>query len=225
MISTVDSTELDRITAAVAGTPFMSPVQAAKLWTLIHEHELPNVLELGFAHGVSTCYLAAAVAQLDGGRVTTIDQDSARTRSPSIEDLLTKCGLQHLVQIHYEPQSLTWRLMRMIESPRRPVFDFVYLDAGHTWDVTGFAFFLVDKLLRPGGWLVFDDLPWTYGRSPSLKDKPTTLAMPKDYRTTPQVQKVFELLVQDHPSYDNCRVEGSWGFAQKRPKESGELDG
>ncbi len=130
--------------------------------------------------------------------------------------LLLEVDTRLRVQIYYEPQSLTWRLMRMIESPDRPVFDLVYLDAGHTWDVTGFAFFLVDKLLRPGGWLVFDDLLWAYSTSPSLKDKPHVRAMPDDFRTTPQVQKVFELLVRDHPDYPHCFIQDRWGFAQKR---------
>ena len=76
MTTTETHSELDRVAAVVAGTPFMSPTQARRLWTLIHDHRLRHVLELGFAHGVSTCYLAAAVAELPGGRVTTIDQES-----------------------------------------------------------------------------------------------------------------------------------------------------
>ena len=56
----------------------------------------------------------------------------------------------------------------MLESADPPEFDFVFLDAGHTWDVTGFAFFLVDRLLRPGGWLLFDDLNWSVTKSRSV---------------------------------------------------------
>ena len=60
--------------------------------------------------------------------------------------------------------------MEMIEAELPPTFDLVYLDGGHTWDATGFAFFLVDKLLRSGGWLIFDDIYWTINRSKRLKD-------------------------------------------------------
>lgn len=212
----VDLAEIERVSTIVSGVPFMSLDQARRIGTWIQQHTLRRVLELGFAHGVSTCYIAATVAQLGGGHVTTIDLESARKRSPCIEELLLKCGLQHLVEIYYEPRSFTWRLMRMIESPRRPTYDLVYLDAGHTWDVTGFAFFLVDKLLRPGGWLIFDDLRWTMATSPTLGKKPETLALPEDFVTTPQVLKVFELLVREHPDYPNCFADRGWGFAQKR---------
>lgn len=168
MKSSVNLAGIEQVGRVVAGTPLMSLDQARRMGTLIQQHELRRVLELGFAHGVSTCYIAAAVAQLEAGQVTTIDLELAWTHSPSIEELLAKCSLQHLLNIYYEPRSLTWRLMRMIEAPLRPTFELVYLDAGHTWNVTGFAFFLVDKLLRPGGWLIFDDLRWTIATSPAL---------------------------------------------------------
>jgi hypothetical protein len=40
--------------------------------------------------------------------------------------------------------------------------------------------------------------------------------MPDDEQTTPQVQRIFELLVKPHPDYFNFRIEDDWGFAQKR---------
>ena len=29
------------------------------------------------------------------------------------------------------------------------------------WDTDGPSLFLVDRLLRPGGWIVFDDIEWS----------------------------------------------------------------
>lgn len=40
-------------------------------------------------------------------------------------------------------------------------------------------------------------------------------AMSEDARKTPQVQRVFDLLVKTHPSYEVFREEGQWGLAQK----------
>ena len=207
--------KVEDVKRIVKDAPYMSVAQAQRMTSFIHDHKLKDVLELGFFHGVSTCYMAAAVKEL-GGRVTTIDLASARKRSPNITELLEGCGLSDQVDVYFEPQSFTWRLMRMIEDGKGPRFDMVYLDGGHTWDVTGFAFFLVDRLLRPGGWLIFDDIDWTFASSKAYEGTDKLAKMPADYVSTPQVRKVFELLVEPHPSYHNCKVENRWGYAQKR---------
>ncbi|HEY5049691.1 MAG TPA: hypothetical protein VII50_02230, partial [Acidothermaceae bacterium] len=77
------------------------------------------------------------------------------------------------------------------------------------------------KLLRPGGWMVFDDLPWTYASSPALSQLPWVQKMSDEERTTPQVQRIFDLLVKTHPAYDLFREEGQWGLAQKALTTSG----
>ena len=206
----------EQVKAIVGDTPCMSLDQAKRMRAFIRRHRPRDVLELGFAHGVSTCYMAAALEEIGGGSVTTIDLESSLKRVPSIHDLLGQCGFADRVTVHFEPRSFTWRLMRMLEQPSSPMFDLVYLDGGHSWDVTGFGFFLVDKLLRDGGWLIFDDIDWTYATSPTLRDKPAVHEMPDDFRVTPQVRKVFELLVKQHPDYRRCRVKRDWGYAQKR---------
>ncbi len=124
--------------------------------------------------------------------------------------------MSHLVTTFAETTSYTWRLMRMIEEDPSPRFDFCYIDGAHNWFVDGFAFFLVNKLLKPGGWLLLDDLDWSYSISPALRDSAEVRQMPDDERTTPHMRKVYDLLIKTHPDYHQFRVEGSWGFAQKR---------
>lgn len=200
----------------IGDTPHMSLEQAERMTAFIREHQICDVLELGFAHGVSSCYIGAALESRGAGSLITIDLESSRKREPDIHSLLEACNLSHRVTPIFEPRSFTWRLMRMLEDGRGERFDLVYLDGGHSWDVTGFAFFLVDRLLRPGGWLIFDDIDWTYATSQALKDKPVVQKMPQDFRETPQVRKVFELLVAPHPGYTAQRIEQKWGYARKR---------
>jgi hypothetical protein len=95
-----------------------------------------------------------------------------------------------------------------------PCFDFCFFDGAHTWETDGFAFFLVDKLLRPDRWLLFDDLHWSQDTSPSLSPEKAERT-PEEERTTAQVLKVFDLLVRQHPSYTSFRVMGSYGWAYK----------
>jgi hypothetical protein len=138
-------------------------------------------------------------------------------RTPTIHSVLGGLGLSHRVSVHVEPRCLTWRLMRLIEASDGPCFDFCYFDGGHSWLITGYAFFLVEKLLRPGGWMVFDDLDWSFQRMIGPDGPPDFIrAMPQDEVETPQVRKVFDLLVKPHPGFHNIRDDGVWGFAQKR---------
>ena len=201
--------------AAVGQTPHMNAEQAERITRHILNHQPHDILELGFHHGVSTCYLAAALDELGRGHVTTIDRTRVRTLDPNIEELLEALGLRDRVTIHFEPTSYIWRLMKMLDAEAPPTFDLCYIDGAHSWEVDGFAFLLVDRMLRQDGWVVFDDLDWTFGSSPGLSQTARVRDMPAEERETPQVRKVFELLVQRHPDYAHFREEGSWAWACK----------
>ncbi len=190
--------------------------QALEITSFIHSNKLSNILELGFAHGVSSCYIAGILDEMKTGHLTTIDRKSAQNRQPNIETLLTQLGLSSLVTIHYEPNSYNWKLMKLIEEHPTPIFDFCYIDGAHDWYTDGFAFFLVDKLLVPGGWILFDDVSWTFNTSPTMKNSERVKKMPSDERDTAQVKKVYELLVKNHPQYHNFMVKGDWAYAQKK---------
>jgi predicted O-methyltransferase YrrM len=204
----------EHVDAAVAGTKFMTSRQGRTIHDFLVEHNLGRILELGFAHGKSTCYLGAAADALDGS-VLTMDTVSARERKPNIHELLERCGLSHRVTPVFSETSFTWDLMKLLERDPQPRFDFAYMDGGHTWDVTGFGFLLVDRLLAPGGWIVFDDMNWTFAKSTSLSGTAKTKRMPEDVRTTPQVRKVFELLVATQPGYVDLHEKDGWGWARK----------
>lgn len=210
-------TMLERIHDKVGKLPYMTIAQARKLEAFFDAEQIGDCLELGFYHGVSSAYIAEMVRQR-GGRLTTIDRDEAREKSPNITTLLAELGLSDRVTVHFEPRCYTWRLMRIIEANPDPVFDFCYIDGGHSWSVSGFGFFLVEKLLRPGGWILFDDLDWSYQRMIGADGSVPAFmrSMPPDEIAAPQVRKIWELLVKPHPSFHNFREAGQWGFAQKR---------
>ncbi len=207
--------KIENIHNRVDGIPHMTKGQAQTITNFIMENQFQNILELGFRHGVSSCYMAGALDELGTGTITTVDLVSAQNANPNIETLLNELGLQDFVTVYFEQTSYTWRLMKMIEEDSSPRFDFCYLDGAHSWFVDGFTFFLIERLLLPGGWIIFDDLDWTYGSSPSLKNTARVKAMPRDEIDTAQVRKVYELLVKTHPSFHNFLEKGQWGFAQK----------
>ena len=207
---------VETVQSVVQDTPHMSLTQARRITTFIRDHDLSDILELGFRFGVSTVYMADQLQALGRGHITAIDLELVRDSKPGLESFLSVLDLQDRVTAYYEPTSYVWRLMRMLEEDPQPRFDFCYLDGAHDWFVDGFAFFLVDRLLKPGGWIIFDDVDWTFGSSPTLQRSERVLNMPDDERDTPQVRKVVELLVAMHPSYGSVQIQDDWALVQKQ---------
>lgn len=208
----------DRTDKQLKSLQYMSREQAEFMRKFISDRDLSSLLEIGFFQGKSTAYFAAILEDLGRGHVTTIDKKSAMEHEPNIQGVLEKTGLSHRVTTILADRSYTWELSRMLHSQRRPCFDFCYFDGGHTWDATGFGFFLTDMLLKPGGWIIFDDLDWTIDRS--LEASPHRAGIYRKYgqdeRATPAVRLVFETLVREAGYLNMAEVPAfSWGVAQK----------
>ncbi len=208
--------EIEKSNEILKDVPGMIFDQALFMDDFLKKHNLTNLLELGFAHGTSSCYMASTLREMGEGHLTTIDLKSAKFRQPNIETLLDKLDLNDLVTPYYENTSYTWRLMKFIEDNNEPIYDFCYVDGAHDWYNDGFAFFLVDKLLKPGGWIIFDDMFWTFESSPALKNTSRVKNMPEDEKSIPHIGQVFNLLVKTHPNYHNFEIHKSWGIAQKK---------
>jgi predicted O-methyltransferase YrrM len=213
--------EFLKVTEIVKDIPHISTNKAKLLYDFVKQNKFKNILELGFAHGKSTCYMAGAIDENEEGLITTIDRYSANEKKPNIYDLLEKVQLKQYVKPILCNTSYNWELMKIIEQQTdlgvcKPVFDFCFIDGAHTWEVDGLAFFLVDKLLKPGGWVLFDDLDWTYAGSPALKNTEFVQKLPEDEKDTPQVEKVFSLLVTQHVNFENFIIKDGWGWVQKK---------
>ena len=198
--------------------PYMKLEQAKVLDRFLKENHLTQCLELGFLHGKSSAFIAATLRDIGQGHLVTIDRKNALQREPNIHHVLKALDLEGWVTVSYEQRSFNWRMLKMLEEDDRPSFDFCYIDAAHTWDDTGFGFFLVDKLLKPGGWMLFDDLDFDYQRlvKPGEDMPDFLLRMGREERETRQVRKVWELLVKEHPDYGEFSESGRWAFARKR---------
>lgn len=212
----------DAVAAAVAGVPFMSPEQGRVVYEHVRASGARDVLELGTAHGVGAAYLAAA-----GAQVTTVDFAGA-AYDPPPERVLERAGVADRVRIVREYSTYTWWLKELVQarSDRHgnvsPCFDLVYLDGAKNWTIDGFAVVLVEKLLRPGGWLLLDDLDWTYADDPGreMTDGIVHRELSEAERTQPHVRAVFELIVGQHPSFTELKVQDEWwGWARKAPGE------
>lgn len=219
--------KLENIKKLVEGVPYVLPEMASDLYQFIIKEKPQNCLELGFAHGASSCYVAAALDEVGSGHLTSVDLISALEwlKPPAIEDLLARTGLENTVSVKREHTSYTWFLKKEIERHTKnnncqPVYDFCFIDGAKNWTIDGITFFLVDKLLKPGGWIVFDDLQWTYASKLNEGKKKSggvsMLEMGSDELSQPHIELIFQLLVMQHPSYANFKVKDNWwAWAQK----------
>jgi predicted O-methyltransferase YrrM len=214
----------DRVTETWGDLKYMNLARAKFLRELIVTNDLQDLLELGFFKGKSSAYLGAVLEDLGRGHLTTMDRASARGHQPGITDVLEKVDLSHRVTPIFAHRSFTWELGSMLEQTPRPQFDFCYLDGGHTWDVTGFGFLLVDMMMKPGGIILLDDLDWSIASSPQAKTpggQKTYEAYSDDEKAAKGVRMTFEHIA-DHLGYDIEEVpKFQWGIARKRMPKKG----
>jgi predicted O-methyltransferase YrrM len=195
---------------AISGT---GPARGEMLFDWVREHRPAQVLELGFAHGYAAVHIGAALEANGEGQLISVDNVSAHERRPPAATLVEQADLGHRIELVYEPTSYTWFLHRQLREQLRdgviePRYDFCFLDGAHTWNVDGFAFTLVDLLLRPGGTILFDDLRW----------RPGDDADPED-RAVDGMAEVWDLLVATHPRYGELVTDGDWGWATKSAED------
>lgn len=101
--------------------------------------------------------------------------------------------------------SYNWSLMKVLQEFQNPVYDYVFIDGAHTWNLDALAFLLADRLLKVGGYIDFDDYSWSLRKSPYLNP----LAYPETARQytgeqidAEHVRLILDLLVRRDSRYE-----------------------
>lgn len=209
--------KFDAIARQLDGLQYTTPHKGRVFYDFIMDTRPEQCLELGFAHGVSSCYIAAALHELGRGHLTSVDLLGSKVWfDPTIETLLARTGLESYVTVARENTSYTWFLKKKIEQQTsghvcEPCYDFCFIDGAKNWTHDGAAFFMVDKLLRSDGWIMFDDLLWSYAIEHARSGLRTAAGVPVDqladdeYREA-HIEAIFRLLVMQHPGYSRFKV-------------------
>ncbi|SRR6266545_280379 len=214
--------EFDQVATTVRGLRNMTPEQGRRIYDHVRRTRPREILELGTSYGVSAAYMAAALDANGEGRITTVDH----VRSNSPEELLSRldpavAGRIEFVRIR--DSSYTWWLKEQVAARTdasgncEPRYDFVFLDGAHNWTVDGLSVVLIERLLRPGGWLLLDDLDWVPCSDPhGMRERGVFFPLSERERNAPHMRDVFELLVRPNAAFAEMRVEDDvWAWARK----------
>lgn len=207
---TVTTSEQARLLVSESGGG-TSAAHGAEIHDFVRVNGFVNCLELGFAWGVGAVYIASALQANGQGRLTSVDIPYEQERAVVGKALLERGGLAPRVEVVLEEGGYNWFLHRKLKEQARdgyiePLYDFVFLDGAHTWLEDGLALLLVERLLKPGGWVHLDDLAWL----PSIRTD-----YPEHQRTFSHVQDIWDLLVVRNPRFDEMRSDGDTAWARK----------
>jgi predicted O-methyltransferase YrrM len=188
-----------------------SAVHGAEIHEFVRSNRFLSCLELGFAWGVGAVYIASALEANGEGKLTSVDMPAVQERVVTGKALLERGGLMPRVEVVLEEGGYNWFLHRKLKEQARdgyiePLYDFVFLDGAHTWLEDGLAFLLIERLLKPGGWVHLDDLAW---RPVDRTD------YPEHQRTFSHVRDIWQLLVVCNPQFDEMRSDDATAWARK----------
>jgi predicted O-methyltransferase YrrM len=130
---------------------------ANALYALVRRERPEFVLEVGLAQGATALAIAAALAENGFGRVVSIDPFQQTEWQGVGVTAIKRSGLGHLHTVIEEPDYLA--LPRLLQE-RDSMVDLAYIDGRHSYEYVLLDFFYVDRLLKRGGVVGFNDCDW-----------------------------------------------------------------
>ncbi|WP_336513817.1 O-methyltransferase [Pollutibacter soli] len=127
--------------------------QCKFLQQIIRDKKASKTIEIGFAFGISTLAITEEVAK-NGHRHVVIDRFENTGWHGNGLELLSMAGLSDAIEFYEEYCYII--LPELLKQGRK--FDFAYVDSTKLFDWLMVDFFYLDKMLEPGGVIVFDDL-------------------------------------------------------------------
>jgi SAM-dependent methyltransferase len=214
----IDKLKSYKLDSDFFSTIFLLPEGAMRdIYDCIVDNRLVSCLELGSGHGATSCVIGAAVAET-GGQATTIDM--CLHQPANAKTLKEHVGLGSELEVVIDPLGYNWWLAdllkkQLVDGVYQPLFDFVFLDGAHEWQPDALAAQLAVHLLKPGGWLVLDDLNFVIRSMPRWKDSHGHLSDRE--LDSYQVGMVWDLVIRQHAELEKFRVTecGRVGWARK----------
>lgn len=131
----------------------ISPEEGYLLQDAIRQTQAVSTLEVGLGYGISTLFILEAIADKPGAHHIVMDPNQSRDCAGIGLNNLEEAGYRDIVEFHEQSSHI---LLPQLE--RRGIkLDFAFIDGSHLFDYTILEFFYIDRMLRRGGIISFDD--------------------------------------------------------------------
>lgn len=140
----------------IASKPSNAPIEvdtAALLARLARELEATRTIETGMAAGHSAVAIASVHAERGEGRHFCVDPYQTKQWRSAALNLCERAGVGEFVELIEKPSELA--LPALVAEGRS--FDLAFVDGLHLFDHVLVDFFYFDRMLDPGGVIVFHD--------------------------------------------------------------------
>lgn len=146
-----DAERVSKITGGI------SQQEALMLFQIVQTARPPVSLEVGLGYGFSATVICEA-AKRDTGDRKHIVIDPHQRKHWHGEGLAALAAAGHSGSIEFYEAPSYQVLPELLKSGVK--IDFAFIDGWHTFDFVFVDFFFIDKMLRPGGLVAFDDADW-----------------------------------------------------------------
>jgi len=119
----------------------------------IQEIQAVQTLEIGLWYGISTLFICEEIAHKPGARHIVMDPNQYRDCGGIGLNNIKAAGYADLIEFYEQSSHI---VLPQLEAKGIKI-DFAFVDASHLFDYTLIEFFYIDKLLRTGGIISFDD--------------------------------------------------------------------
>jgi predicted O-methyltransferase YrrM len=165
---------------ALDKTTRVSPEQGAELRKLMIKTSSSRSLEVGFAYGFSTLWMLDALRKKPNALHVVVD--------PYEKVHWRGIGLRQVDRIRFEGkfkwlQEFSFHALSDLIRQREK-FDFIFIDGNHRFDDVIVDFYLCDRLMRPEGLIIFDDM-WM----PSIQSAASFVITNRSYEVERQPAK------------------------------------
>jgi len=134
----------------------VTPDRGAFIRDMCRTVKARSVLEIGMAWGLSTLHILEGLLSNGAGARAheVVDPHQTSMFHGAGNQILRDAGVEQFVEFHQDKSNLL--LPRLVSEGR--VFDFAFIDGAHQFDAVFVDLYYVNRLLKPGGVVVLDDV-------------------------------------------------------------------
>lgn len=165
-----------------------------------------TVAEIGVGFGATSVEIVKRLRKKDTFYFYSFQEEVDELFADLQKQDYCKCELIPLGNSHALYDSFCWNLGKQVldKNNNEGLFDLVYLDGAHSFLFSGLASALLKMLIKDGGFIIFDDLHWSYGNSPDRNPKvfPEILQQyTQEQVDTLQIQMVVDIFMKNDKNW------------------------